>query len=1014
MPAEGNFVVSAGYPTVFALAAPSVASARRRELCSGDAVVVLESRVVADGEWKRLAAGEPHWVLASNGTGAPRLLRQRREPVSDAERRWWYVPRRALLPKPAPKGRGPAPPQMLPTPPPRSVPPRVPPPGLPAPPSDAQPLHRLPTPPPKSPWTPSLLPPVPVSSPPGPQVLPSPLPPVPVSPPSNTRKQPAPLTPPPLSLASPSPLLVPPSPTPPPPRLTAPPRYARPGALPPRDLNPPALPPALPPELPPATPEHPGAEEAAAVRCPARPRTVAAPPPPVSDNALPPQPTTTKIPPLPQPTTKIPPLSPQPFLPPPLPSEPGAFLPPPPPPPSRPPPLPPPSRPPPLPPSQQPPPLPPSLPLPPSQRPLPPPPSQQAPPPPPQPLPLPLPSQPLASQEPPPPLPAEPVEPWPMPAAASLVVAAAAAVPRALRRRRSPGGGGAAKRRRLSTEHKPRTRSASAARRRPSLTRSRSRSRSAARRRTASRRRQARSRTASPPCRRRRRRRSSSSSGWRPVRRRRVSDSPSAAAAACLVAAAAAAASVRRAGRRRRRNAVRAAAAGAVVASALSAFRVAEVRTLVDATLRERLYLERGRAMRRTAVLAAVGGATWVLLLTSFGREEWIDRVLGLPTTAGREATPDPDPDPEPEPEPEPEPDLDPDEQLLVRIQFPPRRRRKRRKKPADAAPAPAADIPNPSPPPPGPDTDHPLFGQTVLGAKGKWEVCERIGRGSFSTVYAGWDRQRGCPVCLKVEPQSSRLVAVLSQEFEILRGLFADPRHRTPEPLHMKISDTHHIMVLERLGPSLHVLFRRCGRRFTAPTAAWVAVQLIKCLEFVHRHGYVHRDVSLGNFCLRPGGKPAIFIIDFGLATRYLDRAGAHRPNFEDGKAGDKRKCGTFAFLSLNIHLGQCPSRRDDLEAAALVLLYLLRGDLPWARKSGSSQASEERRRRRSELAVEKRRWQPQELCAGHPSCFGELLSYSRQLQFADEPAYQQLRGWFKREAGHDSVLDWDRREQQ
>lgn len=129
---------------------------------------------------------------------------------------------------------------------------------------------------------------------------------------------------------------------------------------------------------------------------------------------------------------------------------------------------------------------------------------------------------------------------------------------------------------------------------------------------------------------------------------------------------------------------------------------------------------------------------------------------------------------------------------------------------------------------------------------------------------------------------------------------------------------------------------------------------------------------------------KNTVYLIDFGLTKKYRSSK-----TLEHIKFCNKHKLtGTARYASINALSGYEQSRKDDMEGLCYVIIYLLKGSLPW--QGLKIRKKEERYRKIKEL---KERISSKELVGiQYPYEFEEFVSYCRGLHFEEDPNYSYL----------------------
>jgi casein kinase I family protein HRR25 len=244
-----------------------------------------------------------------------------------------------------------------------------------------------------------------------------------------------------------------------------------------------------------------------------------------------------------------------------------------------------------------------------------------------------------------------------------------------------------------------------------------------------------------------------------------------------------------------------------------------------------------------------------------------------------------------------------------------------------------------------------------------KYKIIEKLNNGEFGTIFKAENIRTKEQVAIKMESISVE-TKMLKRETQIYQYL--GKAVGIPQVKWFGTTDEYNYMVLPLFGDSL------ASKTFSLVDSFSIGQKIVRILSFIHEKGLIHRDIKPDNFVFNQN-ETDVYIIDFGLCKKYIDNDNKHI----EIKSG-KTIIGTPNFVSVNVHNGVEPSRRDDLISVAYIILYLINGGLPWQTKREIKDI-----KRQKQLILQ---WcnTPEELI--------EYLTYCENLKFDETPDYEYL----------------------
>ena len=295
---------------------------------------------------------------------------------------------------------------------------------------------------------------------------------------------------------------------------------------------------------------------------------------------------------------------------------------------------------------------------------------------------------------------------------------------------------------------------------------------------------------------------------------------------------------------------------------------------------------------------------------------------------------------------------------------------------------------------------EDPLIGQKLLN---KYLIIKKLGEGSFGLIYAAKTQHSWYAIKLESRNHGQNLLENEACIMYYLRG------KRIPAIKSYSNDINFNILVMELMGKSLEEIFESLPKKkMSINCVAKLGIQMVEILEYIHNKHIIHRDIKPDNFVIGRGDKSKyIYLLDFGLAKKY--RSSTTLMHYRMIKK--KNLTGTARYASINALNGLTQSRRDDLEAVGYVLMYFLRGKLPW--QGLRVKNKEDRYHKIMEI---KQETSPSLLCYGFPKEFKKYVEYTRNLEYEQDPDYEMLKNLFKTILYNNKVskenffvYDWD-----
>ena len=271
------------------------------------------------------------------------------------------------------------------------------------------------------------------------------------------------------------------------------------------------------------------------------------------------------------------------------------------------------------------------------------------------------------------------------------------------------------------------------------------------------------------------------------------------------------------------------------------------------------------------------------------------------------------------------------------------------------------------------------------------WKIGEKLGSGACSEVYLATSSSSSKDVSYamkisavppkgpvkKKKTNAQRFADAIYAEHLLYNTVLQHHPAFPPRPKMYNYGEEQGVryLVLERLGQTLGQVLNENGP-ISERSASFLGQEMLDAVEYLHGKTILYVDIKPENFMISID-KTRLYCVDFGLADKFTSAmSGKHKAQVFGSVVG------TPTFLSTSCHMGSNPSRKDDIESIFYVLMFLMRGELPW--QSAKSDNEGAKMKENIDLNI---------LCANVAEKWKMCLETIRGCEYAEAPDYDYFR---------------------